>query len=289
MTIVVIGATGRIGSEVVRLLSAAGETVRALVRDPSLAVPMTGVQWVRGDLNEPATLHPLMARADALFLLVPNAKGMLNFAHNSLVVAEEEGISYVVKLSALGSSPHSSSDIDRWHHEGETELRNSTMSWTILRPHAFMQNFLEVAPGVVRTGKLYSPAGDARVPFIDSRDVAAVAARILTQPGYEGEKYVLTGPRSIGYGDVAKLIGEAAGRTVQFVPETPEQARARLARDGKTPEAIEDFLAVAEYQRAGGPAAIATPAVQEITSRPPRSFERFLADHREAFTATPAN
>jgi uncharacterized protein YbjT (DUF2867 family) len=287
MTIVVIGATGRIGSEVVRLLSARGESVRALVRDPAQAVKLPNVAWFQGDLEDPNTLHPLMSRADSMFLLVPNAKGMLAFSHNALVVAEEEGVSYVVKLSALGTSPHSTSSIDRWHHEGETELRNSTMSWTILRPHAFMQNFLDLAPSIVRTGKLFSAAGNAQVPFIDSRDVAAVAARVLTEPGYEGVKYVLTGPEPIGYADVARMIGEVAGRPIQFVPETTEQARARLTREGRTADVIEDLLAAAEYQRAGGPAALATPAVQEITGHPPRHFQQFVADHRAAF-APPA-
>jgi len=285
LTIVVIGATGRVGSQVVRLLSAAGESVRALVRDPSQAVTLPGVEWVRGDLGDQNTLHPLMARADSAFLLVPNAKGMLEFAHNALVVAEEEGVSYVVKLSALGSSPHSTSNMDRWHHEGETELRNSTVSWTILRPHAFMQNFLDQAPAMMRTGKLFSPTADARVPFVDTRDVAAVAARILTQPGYEGEKYVLTGPASVSYAEVAHWIGEAAGRPVQYIPETPEQARARLLREGRAQDAIEDFLAMAEYQRAGGPAAIATPSVKDITGHSPRSFQTFVADHRSVFAA----
>jgi uncharacterized protein YbjT (DUF2867 family) len=288
MVVVVTGANGRIGSEVVRLLSAQGESVRALVRDPAQAVKLPGVAWFQGDLGDPNTLHPIMARADSLFLIVPNTKGMLAFSHNALVAAEEEGVSYVVKVTSLGTSPHSSSSIDRWHHEGESELRNSTMSWTVLRAHSFMQNFLDLAPEILRTGKLCSAAGAAQVPFIDCRDVALVGARVLTEPGYEGERFVLTGPAAIGYADVARMIGEVAGRPIQYVSETPEQARARLTREGQGPDVIEDWLAIAEYQRAGGPAAIPTPAVHDITSHTPRSFPQFLADHRSAFAARPA-
>jgi len=284
MVVVVTGANGRIGSEVVRLLSAQGETVRALVRDPAQAVQLPGVAWFQGDLGAPESLHAVMSRADAMFLLVPNTKDMLAHAHNALVAAEEEGVSYVVKLTGLGTSPHSTSSIDRWHHEGESELRNSTMSWTVLRAHAFMQNFLDLAPEILRTGRLHSPAGNAQVPFIDSRDIALVAARVLTEPGYESERFVLTGPAAIGYADVARMIGEVAGKPIQYVTETTDQARARLTREGKSPSVIEDFLAVAEYQRAGGPAAIPTPSVKDITGHMPRSFPQFAADHRSAFT-----
>jgi uncharacterized protein YbjT (DUF2867 family) len=284
VVVVVTGAGGRIGSEVVRLLSTQGENVRALVRDPSQAVQLPGVAWFQGDLGDQNTLHPLMSRADNLFLIVPPTKGMLEFSHNALVVAEEEGVGYVVKLTGLGTSPHSTSSIDRWHHEGENELRNSTMSWTVLRSHAFMDNFLDLAPEILRSGKLYSAAGPAQVPFIDSRDIALVAARILTEPGYEGNRFVVTGPQAIGYADVARMIGEVAHKPIQYVAETPEQSRARLTREGKSPDVIEDLLAVAAHEKAGGPAALPTPTVRDVTGHNPRSFAQFLADHKDAFT-----
>jgi uncharacterized protein YbjT (DUF2867 family) len=157
------------------------------------------------------------------------------------------------------------------------------MAWTILRPHVFMQNFLDIAPTIARDQKIRAASGEGKIPFIDARDIAAVAALTLTSAGHEGKKYVLTGPEALSYREVAKILGDAIGRRVDYVAESPEEARERLVRAGAPSWSIESMLALAAYQRAGGPTATVSPAVKELLGRPARSFSRFVRDYASAF------
>src|SRR5207245_9911999 len=172
-------------------------------------------------------------------------------------------------------SYRSGAAMGRRHFDVGKALQQSGVASTILRPHVFMQNFLDIAPTIAREGRIRSASGDGKIPFIDARDIAAVAAAALTAPGHEGKKYVLTGPEALGYGDVARIIGKAVGRPVEYVAESLEEARERLVRAGAPPSMIESTLALAAYQRAGGPTAEVSKTVEEILGRPPRSFAKF--------------
>src|SRR3989475_7590081 len=281
--IVVTGATGHVGSELVRLLSAKNVSVRALTRDPRRARSMRGVDWVRGDLADADSLPRLFRGADRMFLLTSNSDDMRALQVNSIVAARAAGVAHVVKGSALGASDHSKSPIGKAHYEVERALQESGIAWTILRPHVFMQNFLDIAPTIAREGRIRSPSGDGRIPFIDARDIAAVAAVALTAPGHEGKKYVLTGPEALSYGDVARIIGKAVGRPVEYVAESPEEAPERLVPPGGPLLASARPLAPSAYQRAGGPPAEISKTVEEILGRPPPTFARFVQDYASGF------
>jgi uncharacterized protein YbjT (DUF2867 family) len=281
--ILVTGATGHIGSELVRLLSGKGASVRAVTRDPQRAQHLPGVDWVKGDLREAGSLASLFRGADRMFLLTSNSEDMRALQVNAIRAARAAGVAHVVKGSALGASDHSKSPIGRAHYEAESALQESGMAWTILRPHVFMQNFLEMAPTIAREGEIRAASGEGKIPFIDARDIAAVAAITLTSAGHEGKKYVLTGPEALSYGEVAKMIGSEIGRPVEYVAESLEEARERLLRAGEPPWGIESMLALAAYQRAGGPTAVISEAVRELLGRPPRSFSQFVQEYASAF------
>jgi len=281
--IVVTGATGHIGNELVRLLSEKNVSVRALTRNPRRARPMRGVDWTKGDLADADSLRDLFRGASRMFLLTSNSEDMRILQVNAIAAARAAGVGHVVKGSALGASDHSKSPIGRAHYDVEKALQESGIAWTILRPHVFMQNFLDIAPTIAREGRIRSASGDGKIPFIDARDIAAVAAAALTAPGHEGKKYVLTGPEALGYGDVARIIGKAVGRPVEYVAESPEEARERLVRAGAPLWAIDSMLALSAYQRAGGPTAEISKTVEEILGRPPRTFARFVQDYASVF------
>jgi uncharacterized protein YbjT (DUF2867 family) len=281
--IVVTGATGHIGSELVRLLSRKGVSVRAVTRDPHRAQPLPGVEWVQRDLRDARSLPGLFRGADRMFLLTSNSEDMQALQLGAIKAARVAGVAHVVKGSALGASDHSKSPIGRAHYEVEIALQASGMAWTILRPHVFMQNFLDMAPTIAREGKIRGASGEGKIPFVDARDIAAVAAVTLTSPGHEGKKYVLTGPEALSYGEVAKILGDAIGRRVDYVAESPEEGRGRLVRAGAPFWIIESMLALAAYQRAGGPTAAVSGAVAELLGRPPRSFSQFVQDNASAF------
>lgn len=285
MVITITGSTGTIGSELVRLLSSAGAPTRALLRDVRKLQPLPGVVWAQVDLADPRLLEPALAGTDRLFLLTGNDAGFGELQVGVIRAAEALGVRHVVKLSALGASDHSKSAIGRQHWEVEQALQKSTMSWTMLRPHTFMQNWLSDLAGTVRAeGAIYSPIGEGRVPFIDARDIADVAARVLLDPEmHAGKTYVLTGGEAVGYGDVAAAISEATGRSVSYRPISMEEARSRMEASGVPPFQIDGLLAIAAYQKAGGPTAAVSGDVERVLGRPPRTIREFARDYAEAF------
>jgi uncharacterized protein YbjT (DUF2867 family) len=285
VTVTVTGSTGTIGSELIRLLSEASVPSRAVFRNPAGVQPLPHVAWLQADLTDIRLLEPILSGTARLFLLSDNTPGFGALQMNVLQAAQELGVAHVVKLSALGASDHSKSSIAREHWEVEQALQQSKMTWTILRPHAFMQNWLgEVASSVRTYGVIKAPIGDGRVPFIDTRDIAAVAAEALLHPdAHADRKYVLTGGVAVGYADVAAAISEVTGKPVSYQPISMEEARARLEAQNMPAPLIEAMLAIAAYQKAGGPTSTVSDKVEQILGRPARSIRDFARDYKDAF------
>jgi uncharacterized protein YbjT (DUF2867 family) len=281
--ILVTGGTGLIGGEVLRRLSQAGVPARGLTRDLKKSRPMAGITWVPGDLGKPRTLTEAFDGVKTLFLLTHYLEDMVELQHNAIAAARAAGVLHVVKVSAFAASDHSKAPIGRWHHQIEKELLESGLAWTFLRPHHFMQNLLAQADYVRKEGVIYSPSGDGRIPYVDGRDVGAIAAVTLTTPGHEGKKYVLTGGEAISYRQASEIIGATIGKPVRFVDETPEQARARRIREGVPSAVIESILAIGAYQRAGGKTVTITSTIADLTGRPPNTVAAFVREHASAF------
>jgi uncharacterized protein YbjT (DUF2867 family) len=285
MLITVTGSTGTIGSELVRLLSKASVATRAVLRDWSKARALEHVVWLQADLRDETVLEATLAGTARLFLLSDNEPGFGTMQIAVLRAAEHLGVAHVVKLSALGASDHSNSSIAREHWEVEQALAASAVTWTILRPHAFMQNWLgDVAESVRSERTIYSPIGDGRVPFIDTRDIAAVAAEVLLHPeAHVRRKYVLTGGEAVGYADVAAALSAATGTRVTYRPISMDEARARSGKQGVSPPLIDAMLAIAAYQKAGGPTAKTSDTVERILGRPPRTITDFARHYVDRF------
>jgi uncharacterized protein YbjT (DUF2867 family) len=288
MTITVTGSTGTIGAELVRLLSEAGAPVRAVLRDFSRARVLARIAWLQADLRDESLLEPVLAGTRQLFLLTGNQPGFGETQIGVIRTAGRLGVEHVVKLSALGASPRTRSPLAREHWEVEQALEASSMSWTILRPHVFMQNWLgDVAETVRDEGVVYAAIGDGRVPFIDARDIAAVAAEALLHPeAHAGQRYVLTGGEAVGYAALASALSEATGAPVSYRALSMEEMRGRLERQGMAPMMIDSFLALAAYQKAGGATERVSDSVQRILGRAPRGVRDFARDHGEQFVRT---
>lgn len=285
--ITVTGSTGTIGAELVRLLSGTDTETRALYRDIRKTWQASNVTWVRADLTQAHDLRAALDGSERLFLLTGNDPGFADTQIEVVRAAQAAGVRHVVKLSALGASSHSNSSIARDHYAVEQALLETPMHWTLLRPHAFMQNWLgDVAESVRREGVIYSPVGDGRVPFIDARDIAAVAAEVLLNPdAHHGKKYFLTGGEAVSYEDVARALSDATGRPVRYQSISMEEARARYQALGLDPELVQAMLAIAAYQQAGGPTSTVSPTVERLLGRPPRTIRDFARDYLEHFTA----
>jgi uncharacterized protein YbjT (DUF2867 family) len=137
---------------------------------------------------------------------------------------------------------------------------------------------------VRQEGVLYAPIGDGRVPFIDTRDIAEVAATILLQPeAHVGKKYFLTGGEAVGYAEVAAALSEATGTSITYRPISMDEARARMTARGIAEPLIDAMLAIAAYQKAGGPTATVSPSVERLLERPPRTIHDFARDYAAHF------
>jgi uncharacterized protein YbjT (DUF2867 family) len=272
-------------------LLGAGQRVRAVVRDRDKARRMlgAGVELVSGDLERPETLGPALAGARKVYVAVGGATGTpdLVAAECALVdAARAAGVGHYVKVSGIDARPAGPARIQRWHGTIEEHLVASGVPYTILKPSFFMQNFLGLAPAI-RAGALPLPTGEASGSHIDSRDIADVAARVLTAPGdsHLGQRYTLTGPESLSHGDVARILSGTLEREVRFV-DVPGEAFCQAGVQAGLPPWFADLLTDA-YLRvfATGGAARVTEDVPRLLGRPARPFAAFAREHRAAFAS----
>ncbi|MGP3919352.1 NAD(P)H-binding protein [Nonomuraea sp. 10N515B] len=269
--IVVTGATGKVGGELVRLLAAAGEQVTAVSRRPA---PLPeGVRHSAGDLGEPTGLKAAFDGADALFLLVAGQE-----PRAVLEAAAVGGVRRVVLLSSQGAGTRP----EAYGHPVafEEAVRGSGLEWTILRSGGFDSNALAWAEPIRAHRTAAAPFGDVALPTVDPADLAEVAAVVLRESGHAGRTYTLTGPQAVSPRERAAAIGAALGEEVRFVEQSREEAREQMLR--VMPEqVVEGTLAIlgtptVEEQQV-------SPDVERILGRAPRAFADWAARNVAAF------
>lgn len=280
--ILVTGATGKVGSEAVRLLTQRGVPVRALVRDPAKAEPLAraGAQIAVGDLNTPASLDAAMAGVTNVVLVSPAVPAQeLNVVDS----AARAGVEHVVKVTSKASAD-SPIARRRWQSEIEAGLAASGLAHTLLRANAYMQNFLALAPAIAKSSGFGSSAGTGRVGMVDARDVAAVAAEIAAAPGaHVGKTYWLTGPALVSYAEVSAVLSTLLGRTVIYRELTIDQDKQAMVSAG-VPAAVAEMNAQAFSMIAAGDAEWLSQDVPTLLGRPAGSFPQFAADYAPAFS-----
>jgi len=282
--ILVTGATGTVGREVVAQLAAAGAPVRALVRDPGKAAALlpAGVDLAPGDLDRPATLAAALQGVEKVFLLSPADPRQVEQQGNVILAARRAGVGHVVKMSALGASTGSPVSLLRWHRQTEKELEKSGVAYTHLRPHFFMQNMLGMAAAIAAQGVVHAPMKDGRVSIVDARDIAAVAVGVLTRAGHEGKTYDVTGPEALSYADMAGKISAAIDKQVTYVNVPFTEARRDLVGAGM-PEWLADSLLGLYGLFGAGHGSLVTNVVAEVAKKQPRTFDEFAREHAAAF------
>jgi uncharacterized protein YbjT (DUF2867 family) len=281
MTVLVTGATGNVGSAVVRELLARGVAVRAFVRDRARAAELLGadVDPAVGDLSDRDAIARAMADVRRVFL--SSADGPDKVAHEANVVdaAAAAGVELVVKASTLAAQAGSPLAPLDWNGRSEAHLRGSGVPATILGSGFYMTNLLAAAP---RDGRLFAPAGRGRVAMIDPRDIGAVAAAVLTEDGHAGRAYTLTGPEAISYARIAQELSLATGTEIEYVDVPEEAAREGLVAAGMPDWLVDHLIGAFRLIRADAFAETAGD-VRRICGREPRSFAEFARDHADAF------
>jgi len=228
--ILVTGATGTIGSEVVGQLLAADQRPRAFVRDRDKARQLLGekVEQVVSDLDRPETIDAALAGVDRLFLLTTQSSRQPDWERTVIEAAARAGVTHLVKLSVFRADEQSPLQFARQHRQAELALERSGLASTIVRPVFLMQNLR----AMVRGGAIYTAAGDGRVAMIDARDIAAVAVAALTTPGHGGKIYTLTGPEALTFDDVASNLSQQSGKQIRHVRVSVDTVRTALESAG---------------------------------------------------------
>jgi uncharacterized protein YbjT (DUF2867 family) len=280
--ILVTGATGKVGSEAVRLLRQRKIPVRALVRNPekAAALAQAGAEIAEGDLEVPDTLDEAMKGIATVVLVSPGVPAQeINVIHSAV----RAGAGHVVKITS-NASADSPIARRRWQTEIEAVLTASGLDHTLLRSNAYMQNTLVLAPAIAKTSSFGSSTGAGRLGMIDARDVGAVAAGIAASPApHAARTYWLTGPELISYADVAAVLSTLLGRPITYRELSSDEDKEAMIRAG-LPEPVAAMNAQAFSMIADGDAAWLTEDVPSLLGRPARSFEQFATDSAAAFS-----
>ena len=302
-TILVTGATGTLGSQVVKqLLSAKGKedvNIKAAARssNDNTFEGLNKVQVVQLDYNNPSTLAAALKGVDKLFLLTAFQSNILDLTSNLVNEAKNARVKYIVKQSVMGADVEPGITPGILHRQAEKIIEESKISFTFLRPNFFMQNFVNFYSHSIKTqGAFYVPAADAKVSFVDVRDIAAVAVQALvttttttTNDGgggggdkHKGKAYDITGGEALSYGQAAEIISKEVGKKINYVNISDEDARKGMKDIGIDEWTINSMIELFEITRAGYVSTI-SPVVEQVTGNKPISFSQFAKDYAEAF------
>ena len=289
MRALVTGATGAVGSHVVRELREHGIEPRAFVRDREKAGRMLGedVELAVGSFEDRGSLDRALDGVDGLFLACANVSEQVEHECAAIDAATAAGVRRIVKLSGPRAAVDSWVLFERWHGEIERHLLGSGVPWVLLRPSAYMTNLLGSADAVRHTGKLFAPAGTARITYVDPRDVAAAAAAALAVEAHEGSTYTVTGPEAITYEQIARDLSAATGRQIEYVDIPYDAAREVMLGAGLS-QMMADSIVDTFLRMQEGAMADATEAVRTLTGREARTFGHFAREHAAQFGATAA-
>jgi uncharacterized protein YbjT (DUF2867 family) len=287
-TILITGATGTVGSEVVKQLSAKGENiiVKAAARSATdnTFENLNRVQVVQLDYDKPDSLAVALKGVDKLFLLTPFQSNMVDLTSNLVSEAKKAKVKYIAKQSVMGADAEPGITPGRLHRQAEKIIEESGIPFTFLRPNFFMQNFVNYYSNLIRSqGAFYTPAEDAKVSFVDVRDIAAVAVKSLINDNQQkGRAYNITGGEALTYGQVAEILSKAVGKKINYVNVTDQDARKGMKDMSMDEWTIKSMIELFEITRAGYVSEI-SPIVEQVTGNKPITFSQFAKDYAGAF------
>jgi uncharacterized protein YbjT (DUF2867 family) len=280
--ILVIGGRSKIGAALIAELLGRGEQVRALVRAGEPAGFPAGTEIVTGDLADEGSLVAAMDGAEKVFVLSSPHPDAVTWHRNAIDAARRTAVQLLARSSILGADRESAAEFISAHTACDRYLQDSGLPYVIVRPNLFLQNIPEsTIPSIDASGNFYVDAGQARISMVDTRDVAAVAAVALTEPGHAGAHYDVTGPEALSYADVAAKLTAALGRPITYIDAPDEAVREALLGAGLNQWFANALVGLyQDYRRSGtdGYAAKVTGTVQRLTGHPARSLDDLLGE-----------
>jgi uncharacterized protein YbjT (DUF2867 family) len=288
--ILVTGASGTVGRPVLGEVVKTGKPVKAMYRsaEDARSAP-AGVATVIADFADRASLANALKGVDAIYLVCSPIPQLVELESNVIDACKQAGVAYLALNSALGAGDYPKS-FPSWHRKVEDKLKASGLQYTIFRPNSFMQNIAAYnAPSIRAQGAFYSAMGDAKLSLIDVRDIAAIVAKVLSNPAaFAGETIELNGPEAFSCTEIAAKISRAAGRTVQFV-NIPEAAQGKAMLDLGMPEwQVNALLELQQYYTVAGKGADVAPPIKEFLGRAPIKLDQYLNENKDIFRSQAA-
>jgi uncharacterized protein YbjT (DUF2867 family) len=288
-SILVTGASGNIGSEIVKQLLgvAPAFSIKAAVHSRQNVKNVKDgdrVKVIPIDYNESDTLREALKDVDKLFLLTPDVPNAAYLASNAVTEAKKAGIRHIVKQSVMGANLEADVGTMRLHRQVEEIIEQSGIPFTFLRPNEFMQNFINFhSPSIKGTNAFYIPLEDAKVSLVDVRDIAAVAVKsLIDEDRHKNKIYLITGPEALSYHQVAEILSNTTERKIDYVNISDVEARAAMKEIGMSDWLINTVSELSDYFRKGKASEISS-AVEEVTGNKPISFSQFANDYVDAF------
>lgn len=277
--ICVTGAGGTVGSEIIKRLDSAKAPFRAAYfsEEKAQAARAKGIDAVIIDYNRPETLRAAFQGSDKLFLLAPSAPNQTQLELNAVEAAKAVGVSRIVKLSVWGADEEAFV-LAKVHRPVEKAIESSGIAWSFLRPNGFMQNIVTYMGETIKSeGAFYSAVGEAKISHVDVRDIAAVAAKALTEPGHEGKAYTLSGPEALSYADIATKLSKVLGRSISHIGLSPPNLKSGMLAAGMPEEYADMLLDLERYYREQQASRI-TNDTRQVTGRDPIRFAQYARD-----------
>jgi len=281
--ILITGASGNVGREVLKQIADTGRPVRAAFQSPNKVSGLpSGVEVAILDYNRPQTMLDALKDVDRVFLVGPVAAGLAELERKATDEIKRRGVRRIVKLSAMGPRDVT---FPRQHAESEDYIRSSGVEFTFLRPNGFMQNMAIYNGATIRAqGAFYGSQGEGQVSHIDLRDIAAVAVKVLTEDTHLGKVYTLTGPEALSNARMADILSATLGREIKYVDLDPEQMRQALLGAGTPEWSANGILELNALYRRGGASTVSAD-VEHVLGRKPITFERYSRDDARNFQA----
>lgn len=279
--ILVTGASGTVGSAVLRQAAAANLPIRAAFQSEAKAkAAPAGIETVLMDYTKPDTVRAALKGIEKAFLVGPPTMEVAQLEANFVEQAKKAGAKHIVKLSALGGRK---AIFPGLHRDSEENIEASGIPYTFLQPNGFMQNFVTYnGATIIAQNAFYAAQGDGAVSHIDVRDIGAAAVAVLNGRGHEGKAYPLTGPEALTNDQVAEKLSRAVGRDIRHVALSPEELKRALLTAGMPEWSVKAILDLQRYYSEGH-ASVIDPTVERLIGRKPTSFDQFARDYAAAF------